>query len=48
VTVEKEATFQRRRSWQETVTTASIAMSQGAKIQGEVNIRLAKKVRKNL
>ena len=43
VTVEKEATFQPKAILAGNVTTASIAMSQGAKIQGEVNIPLSEK-----
>ncbi len=43
VTVEKEATFQPKAILAGNVTTASIAMSQGAKIQGEVNIPLGEK-----
>jgi cytoskeletal protein CcmA (bactofilin family) len=43
VTVEKEAKFQPKAILAGNVTTASIAMSQGAKIQGEVNIPLNEK-----
>ena len=43
VTVEKEAKFQAKAILAGNVTTASIAMSQGAKIQGEVNIPLSEK-----
>jgi cytoskeletal protein CcmA (bactofilin family) len=43
VTVEKEAKFQPKAILAGNVTTASIAMSQGAKIQGEVNIPLSEK-----
>jgi cytoskeletal protein CcmA (bactofilin family) len=43
VTVEKEAKFQAKAILAGNVTTASIAMSQGAKIQGEVNIPLNEK-----
>jgi cytoskeletal protein CcmA (bactofilin family) len=43
VTVEKEAAFQPKAILAGNVTTASIAMSQGAKIQGEVNIPLSDK-----
>jgi len=43
VTVEKEAKFQTKAILAGNVTTASIAMSQGAKIQGEVNIPLSEK-----
>lgn len=43
VTVEKEAKFQPQAILAGNVTTASIAMSQGAKIQGEVNIPLSEK-----
>lgn len=43
VTVEKEAKFQPQAILSGNVTTASIAMSQGAKIQGEVNIPLSEK-----
>lgn len=43
VTVEKEAKFQPKAILSGNVTTASIAMSQGAKIQGEVNIPLSEK-----
>lgn len=43
VTVEKEARFQPKAILAGNVTTASIAMSQGAKIQGEVNIPLSEK-----
>ncbi len=43
VSVEKEAKFQPKAILAGNVTTASIAMSQGAKIQGEVNIPLNEK-----
>lgn len=43
VTVEKEAKFQPQAILSGNVTTASIAMSQGAKIQGAVNIPLGEK-----
>lgn len=43
VTVEKEAKFQPKAILAGNVTTASISMSQGAKIQGEVNIPLSEK-----
>ncbi len=43
VNVEKEAKFQPKAILAGNVTTASIAMSQGAKIQGEVNIPLNEK-----
>ncbi|HWQ78493.1 MAG TPA: polymer-forming cytoskeletal protein [Anaerovoracaceae bacterium] len=43
VTIEKEAKFQPKAILAGNVTTASIAMSQGAKIQGEVNIPLGDK-----
>jgi len=43
VTAEKEAKFQPKAILAGNVTTASIAMSQGAKIQGEVNIPLSEK-----
>lgn len=43
VTIEKEAKFQPKAILAGNVTTASIAMSQGAKIQGEVNIPLSEK-----
>ena len=43
VTVENEAKFQPKAILAGNVTTASIAMSQGAKIQGEVNIPLSEK-----
>lgn len=43
VSVEKEAKFQPKAILAGNVTTASIAMSQGAKIQGEVNIPLGDK-----
>lgn len=43
VNVEKEARFQPKAILAGNVTTASIAMSQGAKIQGEVNIPLSEK-----
>lgn len=43
VIVEKEAKFQPKAILAGNVTTASIAMSQGAKIQGEVNIPLSEK-----
>ncbi len=43
VTVEKEAKFQPKAILAGNVTTASIAMSQGAKIQGAVNIPLSEK-----
>ncbi|MEL7655647.1 MAG: polymer-forming cytoskeletal protein, partial [Bacillota bacterium] len=43
VSVEKEAKFQPKAILAGNVTTASIAMSQGAKIQGEVNIPLSEK-----
>ncbi len=43
VTVEKEAKFQPKAILAGNVTTTSIAMSQGAKIQGEVNIPLSEK-----
>lgn len=43
VTIEKEAKFQPKAILAGNVTTASIAMSQGAKIQGEVNIPLGEK-----
>ncbi len=43
VTVGKEAKFQPKAILAGNVTTASIAMSQGAKIQGEVNIPLSEK-----
>ena len=43
VTVEHEAKFQPKAILAGNVTTASIAMSQGAKIQGEVNIPLSEK-----
>jgi len=43
VTVGKEAKFQPKAILSGNVTTASIAMSQGAKIQGEVNIPLSEK-----
>lgn len=43
VTVEKEAKFQAKAILAGNVTTASIAMNQGAKIQGEVNIPLSEK-----
>ncbi len=43
VTVEKEAKFQPQAILAGNVTTASIAMSQGAKIQGAVNIPLSEK-----
>ena len=43
VAVEKEAKFQPKAILAGNVTTASIAMSQGAKIQGEVNIPLSEK-----
>ena len=43
VTVEKEAKFQPKAILAGNVTTASIAMCQGAKIQGEVNIPLSEK-----
>lgn len=43
VTVEKEAKFQPKAILSGNVTTTSIAMSQGAKIQGEVNIPLSEK-----
>jgi cytoskeletal protein CcmA (bactofilin family) len=43
VIVEKEAKFQPKAILSGNVTTASIAMSQGAKIQGEVNIPLNEK-----
>jgi len=43
VTVEEEAKFQPQAILAGNVTTKSIAMSQGAKIQGEVNIPLSEK-----
>lgn len=43
VTVEKEAKFQPKAILAGNVATASIAMSQGAKIQGEINIPLSEK-----
>jgi len=43
VTVDKEARFQPKAILAGNITTASIAMSQGAKIQGEVNIPLSEK-----
>jgi cytoskeletal protein CcmA (bactofilin family) len=43
VTAEKEARFQPKAILAGNVTTVSIAMSQGAKIQGEVNIPLSEK-----
>lgn len=43
VIVEKEAKFQPKAILAGNVTTASIAMSQGAKIQGEVNIPMSEK-----
>lgn len=43
VNVEKEARFQPKAILAGNVTTTSIAMSQGAKIQGEVNIPLSEK-----
>jgi len=43
VTIEKEAKFQPKAILAGNVTTASISMSQGAKIQGEVNIPLSEK-----
>ena len=43
VSIEKEAKFQPKAILAGNVTTASIAMSQGAKIQGEVNIPLSEK-----